>query len=251
LNDLINIGKALAGATELLTGNGTRTHRRYGVPPVRTTYEKRSENSYVPLSNSLGCQQPAGAPAQVAQKYFATGVGNSGGPSGAYWFLRTMERSQWFEGEFTNFFKLGFDPSSYLDRLDQLVNFKFTPQTLWELSPWSWLVDWHLRIGDTIAANELAADDKLVMHYGYAMEKTVMTDVLSVRFNPGDSIVPTSGTTSYVYWSGLPDSVTYVVESTFKRRIRANPFGFRTGGTAALSEGQLSILGALGLTKLK
>lgn len=144
---------------------------------------------------------------------------------------------------------LGFDPSDYLSRLNQLVNIKLTPEVLWELAPWSWLIDWNLRIGDTIAANELAANDLLVMHYGYAMEKTTMRDLLVLDTSANPSSLP-PGTYGSA-WQNLPKSYSYVATTEYKRRLRANPFGFRTGGTSALSVGQLSILGALGLTRLK
>jgi hypothetical protein len=125
-----------------------------------------------------------------------------------------------------------------------LLNPKITPSTLWELAPWSWLVDWNLRIGDTIRANELNANDLLIMHYGYAMEHTVYTTNMSWR-----ATGPLTGTNPS--FSGVPTRGGYFATTEYKRRIRANPYGFRTGGTGNLTGGQTAILGALGLTKLK
>jgi len=244
LNDLINAGKALAGATNLLSGSGERVHRSYGTPTVYTSDIQQSDLS-INLTDWLG---------HPGQRETAFGLpllplGNGMAPNGSYYFIRTSERRQWFEGEFTNFFRLGFDPSSFLDRLDQLVNVKMTPSVLWELAPWSWLVDWHLRIGDSIRAQELVANDLLVMHYGYAMEHTVLSELMSIDMSANARTNP--GTSSYTYWPDLPNSISYVSRTEYKRRIRANPYGFRTGGTSALSVGQLGILGALGLTRLK
>lgn len=243
LNDLVKLGSALRDATAQLSGNGERKHRRYGTPENVTSYEKRS-SSPVQLYNYLG---------SVGNREVAFGLpSNSGfgiGPAGQYYFLRTSSRVQWFEGEFTNFFKLGFDPESYWDKLEVLLDPRITVKTLWELAPWSWLVDWYLRIGDSIAANELNANDKLVMHYGYAMERTILRDLISITYSE-TTTPPPVGQAGY-YWAGLPATQTYVATTEYKRRIRANPFGFRIGGTAALTADQLGILGALGLTKLK
>lgn len=243
INDIIKAGQALAGATDLLSGGGQRVHRRYGIPTLRSFSEYTDAAVSNIASGFQGLREPAfGLPSGT--------ITSSTGPSGAKaYVLRTSERTQWFEGEFTNFFKIGFDPSNYMDRLNELVNTKLTPAVLWELAPWSWLIDWSLRIGDTIKANELAASDRLVMHYGYAMEHTIHRDLVSVDY----SAVPRTSAQSLGqnYWPVLPASTSHVSVTEHKRRIRANPYGFRTGGTAALTGGQLGILGALGLTKLK
>jgi hypothetical protein len=246
LNDLIKAGQALAGATNMLAGNGKRVHRRYGVPPLRTSNEMKL--GYVSCSMMLGNDGNRLAWTEV-QNRLGGSQGNGPAPAGYVYALRTEETTRWFEGEFTSFFRLGFDPSSYLDRLNELVNLKLTPAVLWELAPWSWLIDWFLRVGDTIKANELAANDLLVMHYGYAMEQNLRRDFWNIDFPATHRNKPAGST--YSYWPVLPDSVSYVAESVHKRRIRANPYGFRTGGTSALSQGQVSILGALGLTRLK
>jgi hypothetical protein len=139
---------------------------------------------------------------------------------------------------------LGFDPSDYFQKLQLLIDPKITPSTLWELAPWSWLVDWNLRIGDTIRANEINANDRLVMHYGYAMEHSVYSTKVDWRktSDVNGGILTVSGNPSF----GI-----HHAQTEYKRRIRANPYGFRVGGVGSLTGGQTAILGALGLTKLK
>jgi hypothetical protein len=243
INDLTAFGRALMRATEQLSGNGERVHRSYGAPPLMEATEYRGQGN---LTNWLGSSGHREAEFGLP----TLPLGNGTAPNGEYYVLRTRRRNRWFEGEFTNFFKLGFDPNSYLSRLDQLVDPSITPATLWELAPWSWLVDWHLRIGDTIKANELASSDRLVMHYGYAMEHETFRDLVSIKFT-GNDTAPNHSLSVHTYWEGLPSSVSYVSTTEYKSRIRANPYGFRVGGTTALTEGQLGILGALGLTRLK
>lgn len=247
INDLIKMGKALQGHTDFLSQQGKRVHRRLGAPPIRTSHESSSTTptGFTFRLGNQGLREPAfGLPTDPL------GSSNVIGLSGNYSFIRTMERQQWFEGEFTNFMPLGFDPTNYLDRLNQLINVKLTPETLWNLAPWSWLVDWNLRLGDTIKANQMAANNKLIMHYGYAMEHTILRDVLSLDFSNTLRSQP-GGAVKWSYFPILPEKYTAVATTEYKRRIRANPYGFNVGGTSALNSGQLAILGALGLTRLK
>lgn len=248
IDDLIKMGNALLGATNTLSGSGERVHRSYGTPTTFDSEVITSNGVNSSLTNRSGYTGQIREFPELNTK-FPGSSGNSSAPNGSYWITRTLERRQWFEGEFTNFFRLGFDPSSYIDRLSVLVNTKLTPATLWELAPWSWLIDWFLRIGDSITANEMAANDLLIMHYGYAMEHSIRRDLVSIKLLGNLTSKPSTST--YTYWQGLPDSANYVSTSEVKRRIRANPYGFTTGGTSGLSGSQLAILGALGLTKLK
>jgi hypothetical protein len=142
---------------------------------------------------------------------------------------------------FTFYLPLNFDPSSYVSKVNQLIDGKLSPATLWELSPWSWLVDWDLRIGDSIKANDLAKNDRLIMHYGYAMEHSVYTTDISWRLrDPFNSS----------YYKVLPQKGGYLVKTEYKRRIRANPYGFKVANSGGLTASQLGILGALGLKSL-
>jgi hypothetical protein len=238
IQDIQNAGKALLGATNLLAQQGKRVHRTYSLPETlqadslsstgNVTVTVCNPRGFAAGDNSLGPGFTAQTSATLAS---------------AYDYAKTRSSRRWFEGEFSSFYPLGFDPNDFLHRLNALVDVRITPSTLWELAPWSWLVDWSLRIEDTIRANEINANDLLIMHYGYAMEHTVYTTNISWR--------ATSGPTGTASWSGLPRSGGYFASTEYKRRLRANPYGFRTGGTGSLTGGQTAILGALGLTKLK
>lgn len=231
---------ALKTATETLSQQGQRVHRRMSLPPVQEAgvLGPRNGSISVQTGNYRGF---------VPTTYEKWGTSFSTGPtsgSAEYTLVKTRSSRRWFEGEFSSFYPLGFDPNDYLKRLDVLVNTKITPRTLYELAPWSWMVDWGLRLGDSIKANELAANDLLVMHYGYAMEETVYTSETSWRMTsqPGDQ---------YSIFSNFPSRGRYFAATTYKRRLRANPYGFKVGGASALTGGQLAILGALGLTMTK
>lgn len=232
VRDLQALGAALFHTTKMLQRGGNRVHRRFALPPESFS-DARSGNSSVLWQ--------FGNPGQFSVPGQTLAGGGGTGQSSSWDYVKTRTVKRWFEGEFTYFHPLDFDPSDYFSRLDQFVSVKMSASALWELAPWSWMVDWFLRIGDTIRAAELSANDRLILHYGYAMEHTVYTTELSWRATSA----PSAG------FSGAPSRGWYLSTSERKRRIRANPYGFRVGGWSGLTAGQQSILGALALSKAK
>lgn len=238
ISDLQNMGRALAGATQQFAKQGEPVHRRHEIPAQLTS----TTNRYPSVGMSvLGGRYmgllPSSGPiwndnvGQTARNVATCAVDE----------LITTSNRRWFEGSFSSFLPLGFDPSDYLSKLDVLVNTKITPETLWNLSPWSWLVDWQLRIGDSISANMAAANDLLIMHYGYAMEHTT--------YNVMCSFAKTSDSGSYMASRGMPSKGVVFSGLSRKRRIRAHPYGFQVASGSSLTAGQWSILSALGLQK--
>jgi hypothetical protein len=145
---------------------------------------------------------------------------------------------KWFSGAFTYWIPKGDSGYAklrkYVDYADKLLGLELTPETLWNLAPWSWAVDWISNTGDVLHNVSAFDPDRLVMKYGYIMchqEASILHSWLPVAF-PG-------GKSSDGYWK----AVKY-------RKIRrpATPYGFglELGG---LSDYQWSILVALGLTK--
>jgi len=154
---------------------------------------------------------------------------------------RVIARRQWFSGAFSYCLPAGYDSRVAVNELaskaDILLGLSLTPEVLWELSPWSWAVDWFSNIGDVLSNVSDRQTDRLVMRYGYLMEHTIVTDTYSRSVTQ---------CTNY----GRP----VVVDSNFKlitetkKRIRANPFGFGVSWNS-LSPFQLSIAAALGITR--
>lgn len=147
--------------------------------------------------------------------------------------------NRWFSCAYTYHVSGGADLSAKLERYDQLANkllgTRFTTETAWELTPWSWLIDWNLDIGTNIRAAERFSSDQLVLRYGYVMEH-----VLCERTIVASGLVSPQGTP-------MP-SVTATYFRERKARKRATPFGFDVD-LGKLSPSQWSILGALGMTK--
>lgn len=232
--DLQNAAKALKIATSnLAISNGERVHRRYGLIPAETssTFDSAGDcQLFLVYENPLS-------------EFNQNMTHESSWFTASCRLIKTRKIERWFEGEFTNYLPLNFDPTEFQRRYDVLVNTKLTPTTLWELSPWSWLAEWFLRISDSMRSNELVANDKLIMHYGYAMQRT--TDTWSATY--------TDGQDSYNqirFFSPRPPMQGMLFSRTeHKQRIRANPYGFTSGGFTGLTGSQASILGALGLSK--
>jgi hypothetical protein len=115
------------------------------------------------------------------------------------------------------------------------------PRLLWDLTPFSWLVDWFTTMGDSISnANTYAPiSGKYTVDYAYLTTKRVF-----------------SSQSSLVKMAGVPAPQTSVnvvrgeslFTSTTRWRSRATPFGFGTQ-LASLNATQYGILVALGLAR--
>jgi len=154
----------------------------------------------------------------------------------------TVTTRRWFRGAFRYYLP---NTDSYQDRVrrkaqeaNQLFGVIPTPEVVWELTPWSWAVDWFTNVGDVMSNISSFATDGLVLQYGYIMEHKRVHGEIVVTVPPAQ--VSEYGLTSSVF------KRTYVRE--YKVRYPANPYGFGIDDTS-LTKRQLSILGALGLSK--
>jgi hypothetical protein len=95
----------------------------------------------------------------------------------------------------------------------------------WELSPFSWLVDWFVNVGSVLDNRHMFDDLGLVMNYGYVMVEQIRSTTTTIRTSDGET---------------FGSQARFVLKS----RRRANPFGFGVTDSA-LSPFQISILGAL------
>lgn len=151
---------------------------------------------------------------------------------------RTTSKSRWFSGAFTYHLPTSLtnvigDPEIAL-KAKQVLGLELTPETVWNLTPWSWAVDWFSNTGDVISNLSDWALDGLVMRYGYMMETTID----SVRYSWQE--------TSHVNGKPTPSTLEFVTVT--KQRIGANPFGFGITWDG-LSPIQVAITAALGLSR--
>lgn len=131
--------------------------------------------------------------------------------------------------------------------IQELWDLKITPEQVWELIPFSWLVDWFTNTGDLISNLMSQIEDNLVAKYAYVMlEKTVHTERVASL---------THSVVTGDYLSGYPTQCNYSRPSCTQRyntkiRAAASPFGFNADFDS-LTGYQTSILSALGLSRLR
>lgn len=140
--------------------------------------------------------------------------------------IETVARRRvWFSGAYSYYFKRSSSPLGYnIQKARKAFGLDISPEVAWNLTPWTWLVDWHTNIGDVMGNLSRFANDGLAMRWGYIMVHTSIT--------------------RHFYWSGGRVELT----REHKQRTYGYPYGFATN-PPAYSPRQLAILGALGISK--
>lgn len=217
ITDSVNaINKASTILAQLSRDSGKPVRRRYSFP---------QERSFVadPLDTDYG---------------WPTASGNFYTSPGKRHITTIIDRDVWFSGSFMYHLPNGKDFLSKVGdwqmKAHALLGLRLDPELLWNLAPWTWLADWFGNFGDVVSNASAYVFDGLVMQYGYVMEhkhELVTQDTRGIVFRNGAVCNP---------------SLHYVRES--KRRLQATPFGFGLDD-AILSEWQLSILAALGISR--
>jgi hypothetical protein len=163
-------------------------------------------------------------------------VGSTGTGQLTYTDYKRVEYK--FSGAFSYFVPLGDSFTESAVRIEQLLSKiagtrLFSPDSLWELVPWSWLIDWVTNIGDVLSIANALNSDGLVMRYGYLQRTTLAerTFVLQgVRFRGPD-----------------PGAIRYTFTTLVKERKRATPYGFGLD-PQLFTPRQWAILASLGMT---
>lgn len=139
----------------------------------------------------------------------------------------TLDRDVWGSGVFVYSYNKGRIPERN-ELIGSLLGLKLTPALVWELVPWSWLIDWFSNVGDVLQnlSNEVA--DNQVSRYAYAMIQTKR---------------------EYT-WFATDGYLSASVSKRFTTKVREaiNPFGLAAG--SELSDTQRAILAALTAQRL-
>jgi len=150
----------------------------------------------------------------------------------------TTFRRRWFSGAFTYYLPSDGNVFGSMARSAAMarktLGLSLTPDVIWNLTPWSWAVDWFTNAGDVISNLTSWMVDGLVLHYGYIMEHSYVRETYTWTGGNGYAGAPT------------PLPMAFVTETKVRRK--ANPFGF--GLTwAGLTPIQLAIAAALGISR--
>jgi len=168
-------------------------------------------------------------------------VDNQGQPWGHEW-SHTTEIKTWFSGAFS--YVMPPPPTNLLGRLrtidaeaNKLYGTRITPDTLWNLAPWSWAADWFGNTGDIMSNVSAFSNDSLVLKYGYVMRQMEDFNQCSnqCRIN-----TPNGGHL-------MMDAVEQFGSRT-KVRLQATPWGFGIE-IGSLNPKQIAISAALGISR--
>jgi hypothetical protein len=131
--------------------------------------------------------------------------------------------------------------STFLDKMRRfeqdanvLLGTRITPELLWELAPWSWLIDWYAEIGNFIAVNSRLGQDGLVLQYGYLTALTTQRTLC---------------TASITDQRGLRHTVKTLYVSSERRRLRALPYGFQVNSMANLNAPKILVLASIAISR--
>ena len=205
---------------QLLRDNGRPVRRNIElVKPVRsgeTRTEGESYGSFAPVLSTYF---------YVSQPKFTTDI----------WF----EDRVWASARFRYFLPDGPRDVKWKKRLlRELFGLKADPGVIYNLMPWSWLEDWFTNIGYVIDNCTVDIADRLAASHFYVM-----------RTRSGNSRTHVRG--QFRLKNGAPVSVSGHSwhQRIHKSRVQGGPFEFAFNNNS-LNATQLSILGALGLSRL-
>ena len=119
------------------------------------------------------------------------------------------------------------------------------PELIWDLTPYSWLVDWFTTMGDSIANAHVYSpfSGKYTTDYAYMTTRHTVTNKQHLLRGP--VVLSSPGVRSFAVTSAQGEQTSV---STW--RARATPFGFGTQ-LGSLNASQFAVLVALGFAKTR
>ena len=154
----------------------------------------------------------------------------------------TTERA-WFVGRF-QYYIPDIGTSQWTARArEALFGTKPTPSLLWNVLPWTWLIDWFSNVGDTVSNLNSGWAENLVSKYTFVMRRTDTETVAEAKVRMQESL------TAQNSWARVDFPLRSRSGTTEKARVGGgNPFGLNVQ-LPSLSAKQLGILAALGISR--
>jgi len=230
INDLRKTAKSILHANEILSqyerDSGKLVRRSYDFPDEVLEY-----NNYAQWGNISPYIDPS-----VGEYYDYPNLNK-----GQVLVSAKITRKQWFRGAFSYYVPpadgLRNSIARHVIQARKLLGISLTPDTVWNLAPWSWAVDWFFNVGDVLSNWTDWAIDNQVLMYGYMMEHSITTNTYTFV-----------GPTGYLPAGQRPMDMVFVSET--KKRIKATPYGFGVSWDS-LTNRQLAIIAALGISRSK
>lgn len=251
IGDLIKSAEAILNATEyinqFLRDSGRLVYRKRSQMLAQDSWQSEGIYTSPPDVWSFGQNQTFtqfSTPYGNAMGRYRSGVGYDGW-RGAFKNLNITSTTE--IRTFAKFEYFSFDPDGFLDKLSYyeqnarfLLGLNLTPDLIWELTPWSWMLDWFFDLGGFLSYQVSVENDSLVMRQsGAVMEQNTSIAATCYAYYGSDPTVPLSGY----------DKPFYNVNSSKRTQIRLPSGPYDMGTTWDLSNSQWYIIGALGLTR--
>jgi hypothetical protein len=157
----------------------------------------------------------------------------------------SLDVNIWFSGAFTYYYADVTSPNFNQRMVDRLFGLDLTPKLIFDIIPFSWLLDWFTNISPIFDNLSDDAQSNLVLKYGYVMGTyTKVTKTTNVNFY--DIVRP---------FPGWDDTSPRRIETTsydtevLKDRYVVEPFGWGKHFNS-LNESQKATLVALGMSLL-
>jgi hypothetical protein len=182
-----------------------------------------------------------GPPYRMTSASGAYGYASAPYPNGTFNGSASVleELSVWTTARFATAARPSATNNSHLDRAIDLLGLELTPEVLWELTPWSWLIDWFSNMGTVIGNLSTLGLSNTILNYAYSTARIKSSSSVS-----GRPVIVPSG-------AGIRSFTGHVISSRTidaKVRLAASPFGFDVT-LGSLNAGQWAILTALGLAR--
>jgi hypothetical protein len=243
--DITKIVQALQNATAILDNfqrnSGQFVRRRRSLPPLEVTYLYEGSNVIEGSANSLEAYRPDGSLLTAPSGGFAAST------SGTVVSI-SARQDRWFSGAFTYYVPEpghGFfgDLARFEALANKLLGTRLTPEVLWEIAPWSWLVDWFVGVQNNISVATRFQSDGLVLHYGYLMvrDRVTVNSLHRIRY------ASKANASAPIDYNASKNAFARTTLDR-KRRIKSTPFGFGLNPSSFTAR-QWSILAALGMTR--
>ena len=240
INEYANVLKVLIGLDRMVYSESNRRHRAWDGP---------SESSVNDHANIGHVAQPYNTGGFGERFQTISGSPNVGNPG--RWNVRasTLVKEDYrFSSRFSALVKPNSKSVGFVERAEEVLRqlgLVDDPTILWELTPFSWLVDWVANIGNSITNAHILSPLSGRHAVDYAYFTTQLTRVVEESPFGFDSARDWFVTFEYA----MPTPKGYH-SSVSRVRDRATPFGFGTQ-LGSLNASQYAILIALGLARVR
>lgn len=244
LSDIRNFVRTFNGRKkrfdQLLRDEGRGVHRRVNLSGADSTGRAGNVTIDSQTTTTAATSYNSGmAPTLITQCH----------PSGPGATTTTTNRStkySWAEGKSRYWLPPGPRDAQWRKRImRKIMGAYVSPSTVYNLIPWTWLVDYFTGLGDFMNAVSPGVEDRIIFDYAYVMTTTIKSSSKACSQLYYNSTVTNDGPKSTI---GRADAYSEA-SWTYKVRSCASLFGWGFSNES-LTDHQMGILGALGLSRL-